>query len=308
VSLLQGRLSVPARALGIALTIASIAFVCIQIAGSSSSLATEFSNPTFVTVMVFGMLAYACSYGLGGIAWTLLVRGLGNNQEFKMREALVIFGRSQILKYMPSNLLHYVGRYAMARTAGASHSSLLLASGAEIALQIVAASAVVMVLALPLFLRLVVESIGQSVAALVLLGALFGLAVGATVWLRYKGLLTARLAYFCGSAILLYGCSFLLIGGILLALLSALGGTVDQPGLIVGVNTSAWLAGFLVPGAPAGIGIREVLLIGGLKLAGNTESIALVAAVGFRLITFGGDILVALVSFAISRTGLVEGT
>jgi hypothetical protein len=66
------------------------------------------------------------------------------------------------------------------------------------------------------------------------------------------------------------------------------------------VAAAAWLGGFVVPGAPAGLGVREAILTAGLELAGY-GSTALTVAIGYRLITLAGDVIFALVGFALPK-------
>jgi hypothetical protein len=58
---------------------------------------------------------------------------------------------------------------------------------------------------------------------------------------------------------------------------------------------AAWLAGFVTPGAPGGLGIREAAMV---LFAGGSASaeVLFVAAALFRLVSFGGD----LVCFAVA--------
>ena len=298
---LEGRLGLVVRALGLALTLASLLIVGSQIVDASGTLGAEFSNPIFVTALLFGILGYALLCALIGFAWTLLARGFEGSGCLGFRDGMIIFGRSQILKYLPSNVLHLVGRHGMARAIGASHSSLLLATAAESALLVTAGAAMALVFALPLLVRFVVAPISQSVTSLSIIVALGALGITAFLWLKYKGYLDAKHVWFVGVAVLLYTCFFLLNGAILYALLLAADGLVLQPWLIVGVTASAWLGGFVVPGAPAGLGIREMILLSGLELAGSAGPSALAAAIGYRIVTFGGDVVVALVSLAMSR-------
>lgn len=37
---------------------------------------------------------------------------------------------------------------------------------------------------------------------------------------------------------------------------------------LIGIEAAAWLVGFVVPGAPGGLGVREAVLIAGLSAAG----------------------------------------
>jgi uncharacterized membrane protein YbhN (UPF0104 family) len=52
----------------------------------------------------------------------------------------------------------------------------------------------------------------------------------------------------------------------------------------------AWLLGLITPGAPAGVGVRELVLLGLLSSFVPQSTILLATVVG-RLVTIGGDLL-----------------
>jgi len=91
------------------------------------------------------------------------------------------------------------------------------------------------------------------------------------------------------------GCMLLLVlsflaNGLGLALLGEgmLGTGLDRLVLIVGVFAIAWLAGFVVPGAPGGLGVREAILVAGLSPVYG-EPTALALTVASRLCFIVGD-------------------
>lgn len=287
------------RAAGILLMAAAVVFVGLKIRDSFNLLASDFANSRFLGTIVIGMCAYAALTGLIGAAWVMLVSGA--NHALGLRDGLIIFGRSQILKYLPSNVLHLAGRYTMARAAGAPHGSLIFSTGAEAALLIMAASTIAVVFALPLFLRYVVGTFGTHYGPIAILAALGILLLGSLWWLRREGMLTHRLGAMTFAAYCLYLCFFLANGLLLWLLLAAVdSGARHDPFSALGVAAAAWIGGFVVPGAPAGLGIREVILTSGLDMAGYGTS-ALAAALGYRIVTFGGDVIVALVSLILRR-------
>ena len=64
---------------------------------------------------------------------------------------------------------------------------------------------------------------------------------------------------------------------------------------------ASWMAGYLVVGAPAGIGVREFVFL--VLLTGHLpEADILLLAAAFRVITFGGDCLLLLVGVAMGGT------
>lgn len=70
---------------------------------------------------------------------------------------------------------------------------------------------------------------------------------------------------------------------------------------IVSAYVIAWLAGAITPGAPAGVGIREVVMFALLQSV-VTESDLLVAIVLNRAITAGGDTLFYFRALAVGKS------
>ena len=61
------------------------------------------------------------------------------------------------------------------------------------------------------------------------------------------------------------------------------------------MNFFAWLAGFIIPGAPGGIGVREAVLIFFVTpIIGEPQSIAV--AIALRFVTLLGDVCFFVIS------------
>jgi glycosyltransferase 2 family protein len=201
-----------------------------------------------------------------------------------------IYGRSQIAKYLPGNCFHFIGRQLLGGALGHSQAALALASLAETALLIALAAA----LALPLALaRLGAWSVALAAGALVipvlmlaaprLLPAPLRLAATEGRYRRAAGALL--------GAVALHGAFFAIAGGVLWLLAAALGGpgaVALAPWTGVSALALAWVAGFVVPGAAAGAGIREAVLIVALEGALGTQASAAIA-LALRLVTTMGD-------------------
>jgi uncharacterized membrane protein YbhN (UPF0104 family) len=302
-SLLEGRIGWIVRGAGLVLTLVALLFVGIRIVDSSSLLATDFTSPRFITALVVGAVLYALFCGLISLAWVILVRSVDRGK-FSTRDGLIIFARSQILKYLPSNVLHFVGRYGMAHAAGASHTSLIFATATETALLLAAASAIAVSFALPLVLRDLLDALGRLNIVAIVLSALGFLLICSLWWLKRRGLLKPKLGLITVAAFGLYLCFFLLNGTLLWVLASSIGTSApSHPWFVLGVAAVAWLGGFVVPGAPAGLGIREAILTSGLSMAG-LGPVAISAALGYRIVTLGGDVIVAMIGYAFRRRAI----
>jgi glycosyltransferase 2 family protein len=203
-----------------------------------------------------------------------------------------IYGRTQIAKYLPGNCFHFVGRQVLGRALGHSQAALALASLLEAALLIAVAAS----LALPLaFDRLG----GGALTLLAGAGLLLALSLAA------PRLLPARLWPATGSAaprngvpaagrllraLTLHVAFFVTAGGLLWLLAASCGAPATPAGIAtcIGALALAWVAGFVVPGAAAGVGVREAVLMVALDGVLAPEAAAVVA-LAFRLVTTVGD-------------------
>ena len=71
---------------------------------------------------------------------------------------------------------------------------------------------------------------------------------------------------------------------------------------LIGLYLLAWLAGFLTPGAPSGLGIREVVML--MFISGFVyESILMSAMVVHRVVTVIGDVLAYGICMAVTKGG-----
>jgi uncharacterized membrane protein YbhN (UPF0104 family) len=102
---------------------------------------------------------------------------------------------------------------------------------------------------------------------------------------------------------LLYIALFAISGGVLGGSIAALSpGAVMAHGWtgIIAACAAAWVAGFIIPGAPGGLGIRETVLALLLSPLYGSDP-ALVAALLYRGVTLSGDALAALVGLLMAK-------
>lgn len=197
-----------------------------------------------------------------GVAWPRICR---------------IYGTSQLAKYVPGNVFQFAGRQALGMAAGLPGG--VLAKSAIIEIVLLALSGSVFAgLALPLF------GVPISVFVALLLFLLLIIGVGATLS-SWKG---QRMM----GAFFLQVLFFVISGLVFLIVLNAVNSgtlTLSDTTIVVGAYVLAWLAGFLTPGAPAGVGIREFALSMMLGFL-IPESDLLLAVIIARVVTMAGDV------------------
>lgn len=289
------------KAAGIAVTLAALVFVVFAVQRSFGQLSADVTSPTFLATIAGGSLAYALLLLLLAFGWHGMLAAI-DRPAIALLPALAIYARTQVYKYLPSNVLHMVGRYVEARTAGASHTALGIAQLVELALLSAAGGVIASILALPLLLD---QLRFHGLEALLLPAIVIGCTGVVTVLFAAvaRRLKVQRLAgRIVGRGVLALGLYLLFMlgsGGLALALAWSLGGPGAASPQIIGITAAAWLIGFLVPGAPGGLGVRDAVLIAGLTAAGIPG--ATTVALGHRLITTFGDVLLALIGFAMKR-------
>jgi hypothetical protein len=218
-------------------------------------------------------------------AWWVLLGWLGAT--VPRRWALRTYGVSEIAKYVPGNIFHLVGRQAMGMATGVSAWPMAKSLVYELGL-VAATGALFGFLAFPL----VVPGM-HAILGLVA----FVFVVGSTAALLWRYVSACVTGVFCLYVICLAVSAAIFVG--LLALVSSnslvVGWLIFQWG---GAYVLAWLAGLLTPGAPAGLGIREVVL---LFLLGRKvpEADLLLAIVLGRGVNLLGDVIFFAVSVMI---------
>ncbi len=287
------------KAAGILVTIGALIFVTIAVLRSFGQLQADLNKPGFLAAIAIGSFAYALLLVLLAIAWRGLLVAI-DGPVVPFGAALGIYARTQVYKYLPSNVLHMVGRYVEARRAGASHQALGVAQLVEIALLTAAGGLVAVVLALPLLRsQLRHYDLEHWLLPIIVIGCtaiatgLIALVARRLEVRRLAGAIVVRGA----AAFVLYLLFMLGSGGLAGALANMLGGPASLE--IIGITAAAWLIGFLIPGAPGGLGVRDAVLIAGLTAAGVPGATAI--ALGHRLITTLGDALLAFAGFIARR-------
>ncbi|MBA8888390.1 hypothetical protein FHW12_002623 [Dokdonella fugitiva] len=243
--------------------------------------------------LLLACACYAAAAALLGLAWVTLVRVASGAQP----EATPLFAshlRSQLAKYLPGNVFHLAYRHVTARRAGVGHAPLALALGMESALLI--ASAAVFSMGVVTDAR--VAAVAPWAHGFAWVGPLLPLAaaLAASIHARHVGGAAAmprvlRAVLF----VLAIDFSFFVLATAALRSLGA--GAAGLPiASWCGWLALAWLLGYVMPGAPAGVGVRETVLVIGLGPALG-EADALVLALAYRFVTIVVDALSAGVGF-----------
>lgn len=262
--------------LGSALAIIGIGFVAFKLLEYRDQF--DLARLTANDWLVLALLAVLCALSgvLLAFAWRALLQKHGVN--IPMASAVRIYGVSQIAKYVPSNVVHLIGRQALASAEGLPAWPVAKSTLWELGCLPYAA-----LLCAPLVLPLLVSHISPLVGAVLFVAVLvFGIAAAS----KLVGGAVARAIAYQAAYLLIAGAQFLIV-----LLLLAPDATIAPFALAVcGASVLAWAAGFLTPGAPAGVGVREVVLY--MVLSSLVSQPDLLAAVVLaRMVSVSGDVL-----------------
>lgn len=263
-----------------------------------SSLAT----PRVLAAILLAACLYALIIPISGVAWKLLLSR--QSEAWSAARLASILAVTQFAKYIPGGIAQPVGRAAMSLRHGMKLRVFTVTVIQESVLTIAASVAIGLVLLslspagitqIPLAYRGMV-----LVAGVTAVTAVFLLASGVIwwpQWLRQQRWISLAIEAAGPSlgiaatlaAFVAYCLNYLVIGVGIWVVGQALG---LAPGgsyaLLTSAFSLAWLLGFVVPGAPAGLGVREgvmaLLLVGAVP---QHQILALVLAV--RVVTMVGD-------------------
>lgn len=246
-------------------------------------LSFRFGFSAWICVGLLALL-YGAANALLARAWWCQLAFLGVLTDWSW--ALKAYGVSQLAKYVPGNIFHLAGRQALGMAVGLPAAQLAKSAAWELG-TLAIAGATFGVLVLPLVWPALTESSS---------GALFALMLIALFW---------AIAHWVAKPVaiaFMLQTSFLALSGLVFVATMAL--MTDEAQLIAlilplcGAYVLAWLAGLVTPGAPAGVGVRELVLLFLLQGQVAPGDLLLTVVLG-RVVTVLGDL-----AFFMSMTAL----
>lgn len=215
---------------------------------------------------------------------TLVVPWLSYLQFKKASPGAEIYLQSQAMKYLPGNVFHFAYRHTKNLHLGFKHKQLISATFTET----FALTAVALILSGLLLFQTNQNDWFKHIQQLpdsLIIALQILLSASLIMWMKRvtKGVIL-WLDLFC---YLLY---FLGMGAILYLLVAGFQINPQSYFFLVAAYAAAWAAGYLVPGAPGGLGVREAafILITQPSLV-QAEAIMLIASV--RLLSILGEVI-----------------
>ena len=273
--------------LGNILTLAGLAFVSFRLAEYSAQFELSMINRSKLLIFLALFLICWLSNILLILSWAKLLSFFG--APTTLRQCIKIYGLSQISKYIPGNVFYLISRQALVTSDGLPQRSAFKASIMELML-LVTVAAIITILILPLFFQTISFYL-SGLAAVGLLGML-------VILITYY--LSSKIVYVVGF----YFALLSILGGVFVAVLALttenLPISISEIVLYGGAFIFAWLVGVLTPGSPAGIGVREFILL--ILLRDVVSEVDLLASILIcRTLTVFSDIMFFLSVLPLKR-------
>lgn len=257
-----------------------------------SSIADWRPDWTGWVTVIAAMVFYGINLILLAELWHRLINGC-QDIPFSRVITYTSYSKTQIAKYLPGNVFQFVGRHIFMTSRGASQRRLAFASVLEIVTLIGSASFLIVLGFVLGFLPQVeplfdLLDIRWSVIAVV--GGIVVVALVLPARVRALPKLPSARVLLIGFGLAIV--FFLFLGLILVMLVTIVSGHATASMITAAIL--AWLVGYMTPGAPGGIGVRELVMLFLLR-TDIPEADALIAIGLFRLATSIGDFIFFIV-------------
>ncbi len=289
---------------GLILVITASIYFFIYLIENWSKLPENIFELKQIPTLVAVTLCYLSCFIITSKAWYTLLYSVGEKP--KLLQLITIILLSQFAKYLPGNFAHHIGRVVLARNAVVSNNSIAITMILEIILVILAACVVAAIaisfaqsISIPQFMDVPTLWKVSIFTLIILLGLTF-------IYLSKSNFKKAIMSQFRFSkatphntwvskiqslikCFFFYTVNFLLLGAILYLLTASFFSNFQASyWLLTGLFSIAWVLGFITPGAPAGLGVREAILVTALDPIYGA-SVALSLTLSLRIVTTVGD-------------------
>lgn len=253
---------------------------------------------------LLALLVVGLSLGINASTWRAILNYLGGR--LSLWEAFYVYFTSILYRYVPGSVWYLVSRTALGGSKGVSAGLILMSTGMELAIKLATG---VVIVAIGILLGVHLDPSQTLWLGLWICAGLLAL-VAVSIFVRdgalrdrfqvreITSLLRRAPLVALLSWVLAYTATWFTQGTSLFLILSMWQGLTHRDfGTIMVAYAAAWVAGFVNPFTPSGVGSREAVLIVALSgLVSAPE--ALLASITMRVLGLAGESTWALVSLA----------
>ena len=299
------------RLIGIIIMAVAVVFLVRRFLSFQVDFSKLFSVQT-LPYIVLVTVAVMVTLLIGSISWTIWL-SFFSGQKVPILATFSIYARSNIAKYLPGNVGHYAMRQLYGASLGVKQTELLFSSILEIFCMAITAFILSFLLARDVIFTFLSNSFQRVWVLPLLIVVIVVIVAGVGFFLRKKKISVSEILSHLKkkefrisliSVLGLIACNMAIYGVILLVLLRSHTDIGSSGLLIISAGIVSWFAGFITPGAPGGIGVREAVMV--LMLSPIiSEDIVLYVAVVQRVAYIFSDVFTWVIGKAIFGTNSV---
>jgi len=251
--------------------ILALAFVVKKMTDMDIKL-SDMRSPRVIAAFAVSFTVQTAQIIIACWSWLMLSRLL-SGRKIPYSAAMPVFTRSNIYKYLPGNVFQYVGRNRLAADMGISHVDVACATVLDVFF-CVFWTGTVSVLLLGSRLPELMEKYGRNLLLAGAAGVLLLLAAFAVIRFKFRSRVKGYISRYSRAfdkaerpkllfAVFYYFAHNIVSAGMYFTCMALM---VPQAGIreqlaLTGAFLFAWIIGFVTPGAPGGIGIREGVML-----------------------------------------------
>lgn len=307
------------KAIGYVITIASFIYIINQILALKFDVLNHLKSFRFFFYLTAFSFLYTTIIFIAALNWKIIIRFFANTViPFKI--ILQVYLKSNIAKYLPGNVMHYAGRNYLGSKFGMKHSDIAISSVFEIVLVIITTGILTSInlftniIALPKELtsniKLNHEIIFFILGVILIITCMLLIRKRNLIIRTISRLFSINFITLLAKTIILVSFTFIFGGLILVSIYIFIFDIVfSLKDFIATINIFiiSWFLGYITPGAPGGIGVRETALILMLSPILGKES-TLMASIILRLVTTISDVIAFLLGYSLSLKIREEST
>lgn len=281
------------KIIGNILCVISIIFIIIFFINSDADFSVILQPKILLVILMLGFFV-SISIIAFALAWKSNLE-MFTSKKMNSIQIASIYTRANLSKYIPGNIMHFISRNILGSELGLNQKDMGVSSIIEVILQVL----VILIFVLCLVSDILFDSINLAIkngqmklqtlifivlglAAIIIFIAVYAIKKRKTLVLRPKNLLLSSVYYliFC----IINSVAFVII---IFATQDSLNGFNNFT--LSGYYMLAWFLGFITPGAPSGLGIREYILLMLLTPVFPKSEVLLLMII-MRIVTILGDL------------------
>lgn len=269
------------RCIGLGIIGLALWFLVRELTSNWTSIGGWRPSRANLLTLLFLSLCYGASLFLLAESWHRIVCGFGDEAR---RRTYLSLTATQIARYLPGNIAHILGRAMWLRNGPLTDGDLLRATAIEILVTPTGAVLALLLLS-PVITahHFLLSDFTGYAASLLMITGIFVLFSRASAYSGKTGQWVRKLRL----PMLLSTVFMLFLGAIFAIILNIV--DTSPPATAMTAAIIAWVVGYITPGVPGGLGVREAALV--LLVSGSTGAdMVVLASILLRIVTTMGEL------------------